>query len=551
MPENNLKVRIVASDEATAVLEKFQKRIGGVEAPTKRFAKTTEQVAKSTRGWRQLGQAGSFDAIGKGMRTIGHEAHSAFRSVGRLSVGLGSLAEVGEIGMGAIGAGGLAGIGAATIGVMALTKSWADHGVALSNSSMAMDMGADQLYRYQRAAALTGVSADTVTSSLGGLYNALSSSKINPTVANALRVIGVNAQDAHGKLLPMTQLFPKIADAIDKMPNPYAQANAMQALGIDPSMLPFLRQGGAAITKEMNLLKSQGVGDNFGGSQKLYADWQTLDTAIGNTSDIFAKKLAPAADGVVHALTGFFNWLPHMNDATPTPDQNDPAGRYVKQGDRLIWQSSGYVPGPSGYYTKQGARQIFHKSARGIIDNNPLNLHYAGQDGTVGQDGKNAVFKNMQLGVTAAANQLLRDTTPKSAGGHGLTTLASLISDPTYGWAPASDGNNDPAYIADVAQRTGIKPNAPLNLNDPKVLESLLNAQAIHETGQPIDTGLLNNAADSALGLPNAPAGGGVVTVNVNHNNAPPGTSISTTTSGSGVTVGGVHISRAMTGSGV
>ena len=97
----------------------------------------------------------------------------------------------------------------------------------------------------------------------------------------------------------------------------------------------------------------------------------------------------------------------------------------------------------------------------------------------------------MQLGVTAAANQLLRDTAPKSAGGHGLTTLASLISDPTYGWAPASDGNDDQAYISDVSKRTGIKPNAPLNLSDAKQLEALLNAQAVQETGQPIDTSIL------------------------------------------------------------
>src|ERR1700727_3655194 len=125
MPDNNLRVRIVANDEATAVLEKFKKRLGGVETPTKRLGKAAQEVTKSTRGWRQLGQGGAFDSVGKGIRTIGQEAHSAFRSVGRLSAGLGSLAEVGEIGMGAIGVGGAAGIGSALVGAAELTKHWA------------------------------------------------------------------------------------------------------------------------------------------------------------------------------------------------------------------------------------------------------------------------------------------------------------------------------------------------------------------------------------------------------------------------------------------
>ena len=122
-------------------------------------------------------------------------------------------------------------------------------------------------------------------------------------------------------------------------------------------MLPFLRQGSAKISAEIALLNQQGVGNNFGGSGKLYQDWQKLDTAASNTADIFAQKLAPSADNVVNALTGFFSWLPHMND--PSAPYSDRYGKEKKQGSRMIWEASGYVPGPDGYYTKDGNRPIF------------------------------------------------------------------------------------------------------------------------------------------------------------------------------------------------
>ena len=234
MADNNLRVRIVASDEATKVVEGFKKRLEGARQPAQAFGRAAERAAKGTE---KLGRAAEGDPLGRvsnGLRSVGREAHTAFRGVGRLSVGLGSLAEVGEIGIGAFGAGGLAGFAAAAIGAMALTKHWADVGVSTSNAAANIGMTTGELYRYQRAAALTGVSSGAVTQNLFGLSQSLSGalSGQNPQAAYMLNMLGVSARDAHGHVKPLAQLLPQLADRIDKL-NPYGQAHAVQALGME------------------------------------------------------------------------------------------------------------------------------------------------------------------------------------------------------------------------------------------------------------------------------------------------------------------------------
>lgn len=548
MADNNLRVRIVASDEASAVLDKFQKRLGTTEAPAKRLAKATGQVSKSTKGWRQLGQSGSFDEIGKGLKSIGSQAHSAFRDVGRLSAGLGSLSNIGEIGMGAMGLGGAAGIGAALIGVAALTKAWADHGEALSNSGMSMDMGAGELYRYQRAAALTGVSADSVTSSLGGLYGAIRSSKTNTAVANALRVIGVNAQDAHGKLLPVTQLMPKIFDGIDKLPNAYAQINAMQALGMSPDMLPFVRQGGAALKKEMNQLQSQGIGDNFGGSKKLYADWQTLDTAITNTADIFAKNLAPAADSVVQSLTGFFNWLPHLDDK-PDPTVIDTTDAWIpRPGGR-----GGMMPNPN--YSPpmdQGAgawvpRNGGHGGRGGLVFDPLTDAQIRAQEQQesggrqINSDGTPVASKKGAVGIM----QLLPSTAQQVAKEYNIPfDLHKLQYDADYNQKLGVD------YMQDMMTKfKGNRDEALAAYNDgPTAVQNAIDRYGPNwRSSMPKETQDYVANIDKST---DSPGGNSAVTVNVNHNNAPPGTTISATTAGNNVNLGQVRVNLAMAGAG-
>lgn len=110
---------------------------------------------------------------------------------------------------------------------------------------------------------------------------------------------------------------------------------------------------------------------------------------------------------------------------------------------------------------------------RGIRNNNPGNLR-TGAGGSFGQYG------TPQDGLNALASQLMLYYTGRSqaAGYRKLTTLRGIIS--TY--APSSE-NNTSAYIADLARKLGVSPDAQLNLRNPAQLQALMRGIVQHENG--------------------------------------------------------------------
>lgn len=112
---------------------------------------------------------------------------------------------------------------------------------------------------------------------------------------------------------------------------------------------------------------------------------------------------------------------------------------------------------------------------RGIRNNNPGNLMYSPNvpwEGQVGPDAQGyAVFSDPSYGVRAMAHQLL------DYYNRGLVTLNEFI--PVY--APAQT-NDTAAYVADVAARLGVDPNAPLDV--PNMLPEIIAAMIQHEDGE-------------------------------------------------------------------
>lgn len=103
--------------------------------------------------------------------------------------------------------------------------------------------------------------------------------------------------------------------------------------------------------------------------------------------------------------------------------------------------------------------------------NNPGNLRSAAGVNTV--DGF-ANFQSQQDGYAAMA--ALLGSYPEK---HHADTLTSIIN--TY--APAKDGNNDAAYIADVSKWIGFKPDQKLNLSNPEIISELMAAMVRQEKG--------------------------------------------------------------------
>ncbi|MFO4117100.1 hypothetical protein AAHD56_24455 [Enterobacter kobei] len=119
-----------------------------------------------------------------------------------------------------------------------------------------------------------------------------------------------------------------------------------------------------------------------------------------------------------------------------------------------------------------------YKSApRGIRNNNPGNLNYAGQAGATmegGEGGRFAVFESMQHGIAALYKQL------QIYFKKGINTLSSIVK--TY--APASDNNTVDSYISALTKATGKGANEVLDSGDTATIARLMKGIVDHENGK-------------------------------------------------------------------
>lgn len=204
---------------------------------------------------------------------------------------------------------------------------------------------------------------------------------------------------------------------------------------------------------------------------------------LGMTSSIGGVRGALTALGRVSMIAGLvelqkyaeklenkYSWL---KDNPVTNFLNSGAGtdtttEWGKQLHDWIFDKTGIeLPRGDGY-----------KSApRGIRNNNPGNLNYAGQAGATmegGEGGRFAVFESMQHGVAALYKQL------QLYFKRGINTLSSIVK--TY--APASDNNNVDAYISALTKATGKGANEVLDSGDTATIARLMKGIVDHENGK-------------------------------------------------------------------
>lgn len=131
----------------------------------------------------------------------------------------------------------------------------------------------------------------------------------------------------------------------------------------------------------------------------------------------------------------------------------------------------GVVGGAGGQPPQPGSPATSPAGApRSVRNNNPGNIEDGpfarAQPGYQGSDGRFAKFADPDTGKQAQVALLGR------YGKRGLNTVSGIINT----WAPPSDNNPTPAYAQYVAKRLGVDPNAPLDMNDPRVLHGIADA---------------------------------------------------------------------------
>lgn len=198
------------------------------------------------------------------------------------------------------------------------------------------------------------------------------------------------------------------------------------------------------------------VGEFLGGQGKPYGE---PEQPAGSTPS--APQGVPSAPGAPAPVPA----TPTRPPAAPTPV---PAG-----------PTNAPAPTPAA----AGIRQ-----PRGIRNNNPGNLNYAGQTGATreaGPNGRFAVFQSAEAGLQALAHQL------RLYAQRGINSVRTIISK----FAPPSE-NNTQAYINSVSRGLGVDANATLNVNDPRVMQGLMDAIIKVENGRnPYSTEQLASAS--------------------------------------------------------
>ena len=123
-------------------------------------------------------------------------------------------------------------------------------------------------------------------------------------------------------------------------------------------------------------------------------------------------------------------------------------------------------------------------SVRGIRNNNPGNLGFAGQRGASRENGSGrfASFNTPEEGIAAMSKQLDLHFTGKSAKSKELGRPLQSVTDIISAWAPPNE-NDTKAYIASVSKQLGVSPTARLNINDSATKTALMKAIVKKENG--------------------------------------------------------------------
>lgn len=238
---------------------------------------------------------GKVNALGRAIGGIQNQAKAATSGL----QGLTKAASMGGL-AGAMGA--LAPL-LSVAGLVGMAKKTLEAGDAMYDMSQRTGVAVESLAKFKKAASLSGTDLDAVAKALGklskGMYEASQTGK-GPT-AEALKVLGVSATDATGKLRSADAVLLDVATKFKTMPDGAQKtALAMQLFGkAGAEMIPMLNMGGDAIDKLKVKMTSA-----FAEKADQYSDKLTnLSGKVGALgADIMIIAL-PALDKMADAIT--------------------------------------------------------------------------------------------------------------------------------------------------------------------------------------------------------------------------------------------------------
>ncbi len=197
-------------------------------------------------------------------------------------------------------------------------------------------------------------------------------------------------------------------------------------------------------------------------------------TTTGVAARVVGGSLLGATAGTVAGLA-----IPTNNTPTTSEEMKGLEGRFNFDYFNEVqeWQKNnlGKVwPGGLQKYSNNVNRSAY--LYRGIRNNNPGNLNFAGQKGATLESGPNARFASfptMLEGIAALDRQVMLYLK------RGKNTIDQIIDI----YAPSSDGNNTSSYKSYLSQYTGLGVKEKIDGSNFEVMKKLIQGIINHENG--------------------------------------------------------------------
>ena len=412
-------------------------------------------------------------------------------------------------------------------GLINFTRDVVSTGANLYRLSQNLDISADTLHRWGRAADLNGGSMEGFLGTLQNLGSQVTEifMKGDSAITPYLRQLGVSVTDAAGKAKPLTDILADIADATEKaFPDRNQRYSYLKQMGFDEGTVNLLVKGGKELRNVIAAQQEYSDKDNkaaFEAEQTWIKAQQRLEKL---TRDLVIQIL-PSLERLIETFVKFVEVIiPPLSKAVEIFAELDEktegwstALLLALATLRLIGGSavigglaslSGIIAGlaagaaalaaPLGFLLYAGGLSkgedeelrklqgknymgptVANKPGTSVAErhNNPGNLVFAGQRGaTVGETVAGhtfAKFQSTEEGVAALYRQL------QLYQKRGIDTLTEIMGV----YAPEGD-NNTGAYINALSKTTGLNPNQQLNFGDPATAAAMIRGISQHEAGK-------------------------------------------------------------------
>jgi hypothetical protein len=293
---NTLAINITALDRTTK----------GVQDITKRMNQMMRPLQNMERSIKQFGRVAGFGVVKEkleGMRRSATRVAGAFAKIGAPLLAL---------------------VGGGTIaGLTALTEGWAKFALQLSQTATIFGLNTQQLYNFQNAARLVGISGQAATQTFESFADTLQDARWgrNNPAMGVLLSLGIHLKSTKAGAIDSMDALGQVADkirALQKAGNTGGARTLARQLGVT-SLLPILMQGRKALEAyEAEAQKLAGTID-VNTAAEAAKQWLRLDVAMEGTRNTIAAALLPTITPLVKQ---FGSWI-QANRQLIATDLND------------------------------------------------------------------------------------------------------------------------------------------------------------------------------------------------------------------------------------